>query len=344
MTTTFDMETFIPSVVMEEEKRHGLGENAFDDSEEEAEGSEETVDLGYSESDAIIGTRRAQQTRVMEAFRDQQAKEFRKRYLKTVTQRLEILENMPFLIPFATRVKIFREFVSLDQLRRRDGFIDPDIWRMSLLQSARGGRDGAHHIIDRHHAKIRRQHIFDDAFEQFYQLGDGLKEPIQITFVDKFGTVEAGIDGGGVTKEFITSVTQEAFSVSNGLNLFVENDQHLLYPNPAAVDEQKALLQDVGVTEGSTTWNDHMRHLLRQYEFLGRIIGKCLYEGILIDVEFAGFFLRKWALTGGIGSATRESGYRANLTDLRDLDESLYQGLVSYCSLCSPLRLLRSPC
>lgn len=68
--------------------------------------------------------------------------------------------------------------------------------------------------------------------------------------------------------------------------------------------------------------------LLRQYEFLGRIVGKCLYEGILIDVEFAGFFLIKWALTGGVGSAPMESGYRANINDLRDLDEELYQGLL----------------
>jgi len=60
---------------------------------------------------------------------------------------------------------------------------------------------------------------------------------------------------------------------------------------------------------------------------MGRIIGKCLYEGILVDVNFTPFFLRKWALTGGTGSAPKESGYRPTLNDLRDLDEGLYQGL-----------------
>lgn len=54
--------------------------------------------------------------------------------------------------------------------------------------------------MQRHHAKVRRKHEFDDAFDQFYQLGADLKEPIQITFVDEFDIVEAGIDGGGVTK------------------------------------------------------------------------------------------------------------------------------------------------
>jgi ubiquitin-protein ligase E3 C len=52
-----------------------------------------------------------------------------------------------------------------------------------------------------------------------------------------------------------------------------------------------------------------------------------LYEGILVDVNFAPFFLRKWALTGGEGHAPNESSYRPTLNDLRDLDEELYQGL-----------------
>lgn len=66
----------------------------------------------------------------------------------------------------------------------------------------------------------------------------------------------------------------------------------------------------------------------QQFEFLGRVVGKCLYEGILIDVAFAGFFLIKWALTGGRNAATNETSYRASINDLRDLDEGLYQGLL----------------
>lgn len=112
--------------------------------------------------------------------------------------------------------------------------------------------------------------------------------------------------------------------------MFVENDQRLLYPNPAAVDETKEMLKTTwGLHERSDEFRQNVVALLSRYEFLGRIIGKCLYEGILVDVSFAGFFLLKWALTGGTGSAPRESGYRANLNDLRDLDEGLYQGLVS---------------
>jgi ubiquitin-protein ligase E3 C len=181
-----------------------------------------------------------------------------------------------------------------------------------------------------HHARIRRSHIIDDAYEQFNSLGEGLKDPIQITFVDSFGQDEAGIDGGGVTKEFLTSITKEMFTPSKKLQLFSENEQHLQFPNPVSLDEYKEILVKYHhIPEGSEEHRRRVTLFLSRYEFLGRIIGKCLYEGILVDVSFAGFFLLKWALTGGNGSAPRESGYRANINDLRELDEGLYQGLVS---------------
>lgn len=331
MTGRFDMEGFIPAVVAEEENRHQLQESDEDEDENKDEFLEDFADSSLG----LIGTGRAQQARRIEALRRRQQQVARRKQLEAVAPRLEILRNMPFFIPFATRVQVFREFIYRDQMRRRHGFIDPDAWRMSVAQALMGrmldGGPAAHDILSRHHANIRRESVFEDAFDQFYGLGEGLKEPIQISFIDRFGAVEAGIDGGGVTKEFLTSVTNEAFKPSNGLDLFVENDHHLLYPNPAAVEQRKELLRQTGFIEGSAEWNEQVRDLLRRYEFLGRIIGKCLYEGILVDVNFAGFFLLKWSLTGGTSSAQRESAYRANLNDLRDLDEGLYQGLVSCC-------------
>ncbi|EED16748.1 IQ and HECT domain protein [Talaromyces stipitatus ATCC 10500] len=325
MTSRFDMEGFISAVVAEEENRHQLQDD------------EETEDNNYlddmpSQSLGIIGTGRAQQARRIEAFRRHQQQAVRRKQLEALAPRLEILRHMPFFIPFATRVQIFREFIYRDQMRRRQGFIDPDSWRMSVSAASMGrlldGNAAARDILSRHHASIHRDSVFDDAFEQFYDLGEGLKEPIQISFIDKFGATEAGIDGGGVTKEFLTSITNEAFMPSNGLDLFVENDQNLLYPNPVAVEQRKEVLRQMGCKEGSPEFVDGVRDLLKRYEFLGRVIGKCLYEGILVDVHFAGFFLLKWALTGGSTSARRESAYRANLNDLRDLDEGLYQGLL----------------
>ncbi|EOA91816.1 ubiquitin-protein ligase (E3) [Exserohilum turcicum] len=313
MTSRFDMTGFIPAVVEEEESRHKIQEEDGEDVDDEEEEFDDTPQL--------IGTSRTQQQRRLEKLQRQQRKASRRRYLQAVAPRLEILQNMPFFIPFTTRVQIFREFVHLDMTKRRGGS-DPELWRFRLMQqpNARGQ-------FERHSARIRRENEFDDAFEQFYDLGQGLKEPIQITFLDQFGAQEAGIDGGGVTKEFLTSVTNRAFMPTDYIDMFVENDQHLLYPNPAALEEHKEALRQAGIREGSQEYRAQITELLQRYEFLGRIIGKCLYEGILVDVNFAPFFLRKWALTGGAGSAPNESGYRPTLNDLRDLDEELYQGL-----------------
>ncbi|KAL8981993.1 MAG: hypothetical protein Q9205_003373 [Flavoplaca limonia] len=319
MTQWFEMDRFVPAVVQEEEEKHKIQDSYGAEGEGEAEDQDDEIEEEQVH-DVLVGTQRTQQVRNIERLRRQQRKASRRKYLEAVTPRLEILQNMPFFIPFSTRVQAFRQFVTLDQLRRRRT-TDPDLWRFDMMSS-----NPSH--MGRHKARVHRDSIFDDAFEQYYSLGEGLKEPIQIAFVDQFDTVEEGIDGGGVTKEFLTSVTNEAFNSMNGLDMFVENDQHLLYPNPTALEERKELLRQAGEAEGSPTYNESTRDLLRRFEFMGRIIGKCLYEGILVDIHFAPFFLLKWALTGGPNSASRESSYHGNLNDLRDLDEALYQGLL----------------
>ena len=314
MVSRFDMTGFIPAVVEEEESRHKI-------QEEDADDLDDLEEEEFDDTPQLIGTSRTQQQQRLEKLQRQQRKASRRRYLQAVAPRLEILQNMPFFIPFTTRVQIFREFVKLDMIKRR-GSADPEFWRFRTMQ-----QPNARSQLEKHTARIRRENEFDDAFEQFYELGQGLKEPIQITFMDQFGAPEAGIDGGGVTKEFLTSVTSRAFMPTDYIDMFVENDQHLLYPNPAALEEHKEALRQAGIREGSQEYRAQITELLQRYEFLGRIIGKCLYEGILVDVNFAPFFLRKWALTGGTGSAPNESGYRPTLNDLRDLDEELYQGL-----------------
>jgi ubiquitin-protein ligase E3 C len=352
MTSQLDLKGFIPAVVDEEEKRHEM-----QDEDEEDDYILNGTDLDDEALDTSSGWDRPnlfqplgrnnygygqshdpQQARRLEVMKRRQEQAKRKRQLELLAPRLEILRNLPFFIPFETRVQIFRQFVYQDQMRRRNGFVDPDLWRMSIAHSSQGrvgdGRPTFQDTIGRHHAEIHRASVFDDAYRNFYELGEELKEPIQISFIDKFDTIEAGIDGGGVTKEFLTSVTSEAFDPQAPHSMFVENDQRFLYPNPNAYDEAVESLKRIGLPTNSDEFKSQLRELFKRYEFLGRVVGKCLYEGILIDINFAGFFLLKWALTGGSTSASNESAYRANMNDLRDLDEELYQGIVSH-----PLRL-----
>ena len=190
------------------------------------------------------------------------------------TPRLNILRNVPFFIPFETRVEIFRGFIDRDRERyaNNQAFFDPESSGQTPIQRAK---------------------ILEDAFSSLNTMSrTAWKSPFHIQLVDQFGLPEAGIDGGGVTKEFLTAVCKEAFDPSTGL--FMETPDRLLYPSTKA-----EALENLPV-----------------YEFLGQIVGKCLYENVLVDVEFAPFFLLRWF------------GRHAYLDDLPSLDKQIYNGLV----------------
>ncbi|KIO29730.1 hypothetical protein M407DRAFT_14471 [Tulasnella calospora MUT 4182] len=197
-----------------------------------------------------------------------------KRQMAYISPRLGVLNNIPFAIPFNVRVEIFRDFVANDMAR-----VD--------APGPEGGAVG-------YHCTIRRSHISKDGYDTLNGLGHKLKRRIRITFIDQFGNEESGIDGGGVFKEFLTSLSKEAFDTDRGL--WLATKQQALYPNPHSYARES--------------------HQLSWYRFIGRILGKALYEGILVDVSFATFFLAKWL------------GKQSYLDDLASLDHELYQGLL----------------
>ncbi|KAK5053039.1 hypothetical protein LTR84_002013 [Exophiala bonariae] len=344
MTDQVNMTGFIPAVVAEEEKRHELvGDDEQEEEQDFADVDSDGADasMGSGASGALLSTMfgirqphvpRSRASRQADLLERQRLQARRKRQIESVAPRLEILRNLPFFIPFETRVQIFREFIFRDQIRRRDGAVDPDTWRMSVAANSQGrdidGRRRGLDILSRHHAQIHRESVFEDAYEAFYPLGEALKEPIQITFIDQFGAQEAGIDGGGVTKEFLMSVTSEAFDPDTSLSMFKENSQRFLFPNPLIYEESSRHLKKLGRKPHTEGYTRPMNEFLRRFQFLGRVVGKCLYEGILIDVSFAGFFLLKWALTGGSTVGSTETAYRPTINDVREYDEELYQGLL----------------
>ncbi|KAJ1909864.1 ubiquitin-protein ligase (E3) [Tieghemiomyces parasiticus] len=185
--------------------------------------------------------------------------------------RWAILTHLPFVVRFEHRVQVFRALVYHDQ---------------QVL-----GIDT--HMPSAVRATIRRGHIFQDGFAQLHSLGAQLKRRIAISFVDQFGLEEAGVDGGGVFKEFFNLLAREAFDPDYGFFLYTADQ--LLYPNPHSYARQSAQLA--------------------YYTFLGRLLGKALYQGIVVEVGFAAFFLNKCL------------GRTNYLNDLASLDPELYQGL-----------------
>ncbi|RKP15406.1 hypothetical protein BJ684DRAFT_7045 [Piptocephalis cylindrospora] len=139
---------------------------------------------------------------------------------------------------------------------------------------------------------IRRGHAFEDGFT-FRQ---ALSKKAKIEFIDQWGRPEEGIDGGGLFKEFMTQLVEEIFHAQVP-GLFSATEQHLLYPSRLP----RILAEGYGL--------DH-------YRFIGQMVGRAIWYGILLDADFAGFFLNKW-----IG----RSNY---FDDLPSLDPSVYQGLL----------------
>ena len=94
-----------------------------------------------------------------------------------------------------------------------------------------------------------------DSFEHLNGLGDGLKDRLPIVFIDKYDMQEAGI-GPGLFKDLIENLVKEGYDPQ--LGLFLATLDNRLYPNPNA--------------------NLAMESAIPAFEFLGRVLGKTMYE------------------------------------------------------------------
>jgi hypothetical protein len=95
-------------------------------------------------------------------------------------------------------------------------------------------------------------------------------------------------------QEFMEEIVKAALDLN--LGLFVTTPSKAFYPNPfaAALHEDSEFL----------------------FEFVGRILGKALYEGVTLDVPLAPFFVRR--VLGGASS----------LDELPELDPQLHTSLL----------------
>lgn len=191
-------------------------------------------------------------------------------------RQLAILTELPFVVPFEERVKIFQRLIYADK------------------QEVQG--DGP--FLDGINVTIRRNYIYEDAYDKLSPENEpDLKKRIRVHLLNAHGLDEAGIDGGGIFREFLNELLKSGFNPNQGF--FKTTNEGLLYPNPAA----QMLVGD---------------SFARHYYFLGRMLGKALYENMLVELPFASFFLSKLLGTSA----------DVDIHHLASLDPEMYKNLL----------------
>jgi E3 ubiquitin-protein ligase HUWE1 len=115
---------------------------------------------------------------------------------------------------------------------------------------------------------VRRQYVFEDSYHQLQgRSGDEIKNSkLNVRFYE-----EEGVDAGGVTREWYTVLARQMF-----------NPDYALF-KPSAAD--KVTYQP---NRSSGINPDHLSY----FKFVGRIIGKAIYDGRLLDCYFTRSFYK----------------------------------------------------
>jgi len=143
---------------------------------------------------------------------------------------------------------------------------------------------------------VRRRNAGLDEAMPFFLKSD-LKKRVYVVFVNEFGLPEAGIDSRGLFKEFIQTLAEVVFDPKRGLFAVSQEGDKGLFPNPRAK-------QYVGVD------------CVQMFNFAGRLLGKALFEGIVIQPEFSFFILAKLL------------GKLVTIGALASLDQDLFRNLL----------------
>lgn len=186
-----------------------------------------------------------------------------------------LLRELPGALPLALRLQLFRRRLDALRLETQGSAHVASVVDLFTGQLAPGYRTTGVRL------SVRRSRLLQDALEQ---LGGAdvaaavWRDRFVVSFVSDVepGRAEMGIDAGGLFKDFFTELAAQTFDPRYGL--FAVTADGLLYPSPAAA----LLLPD--------------RHeLQRTFRFLGRVLGKALYENVAIAPQFAHFFLAHMA-------------------------------------------------
>ncbi|XP_043264433.1 ubiquitin-protein ligase E3C [Colletes gigas] len=166
---------------------------------------------------------------------------------------LTVLREIPFVVPFSDRVVVFQSLIYRDKTEQQ-GDVTNFMQGPSIKLS------------------VRRNYLYEDAFQKLSPKKESeLRLKMRVQFVNSAGVGEPGIDGGGLFREFLSELLKTSVDPNRGF--FRLTKDNMLYPNPTV----HLLVED---------FPEH-------YYFIGRILGKALYENLLVELPFAEFFLSK---------------------------------------------------
>ena len=246
---------------------------------------------------------------------------------------MDLLGRLPFAVRFEQRVLLLRSLVQLDKAHLPT-IIHPLTGVVELVP---------------HDITIRRGHVMEDGLEAVSRLGRDFKGRVRVKFIDAMTREEEkGVDAGGPFKEFLETVVADAFSPE--LGLFLETAGQDLITYSETKTDSASSVEDIpfsseGKGDGSSGQGSvtvlrklaqsearFRRALGRSYypnpaarvlpdnlallQFVGRVVGKALYEGILLHVPLAPFFLCKVI------------GQPCVLSDLQLMNKKLYDNLM----------------
>lgn len=146
------------------------------------------------------------------------------------------------------------------QIPRCTSFLDFDVKRFWFKQQMRKLRSQANRRHGSYRITIRRDRVFEDAYNQLrFRNADELRGRLHVTFAN-----EEGVDAGGLSREFFGILAKEMFNPNYALFTSTE-DGCTFQPNPH-----------------SSINRDHLDY----FRFVGRIVGKAVADGYLLDAHF----------------------------------------------------------
>eukprot|EP00210_Caulerpa_lentillifera_P005107 g4879.t1 len=118
---------------------------------------------------------------------------------------------------------------------------------------------------------VRREQVFEDSFHQLrHRSSDELRWKLSVQFAS-----EEGIDAGGVAREWYQVMSKEIFNPNLALFIAVPDGASTFQPNPNSIIQ-----------------NDRGMNHLDFFRFVGRLVGKALYDGQLVDAHFTRSFYK----------------------------------------------------